>query len=306
MKDGKLDRSDISLLHILLRDSRATKEQMEEASGLSADVIGSRIDAMRQAGVIRRFTTKPTLACLEARSILVWGRSRLNSLHAGIQGTIEDDRVAWLAHSTSGRFYAALHLQKGDDLAVGLGRLEGEAMMIRPSHAERDLFTPGPERFMLKPLDWRIIGALREDPGISPEDISFQIDEDGDKVSERLEQLISSGALDFSIDLDLNSVSNPLAMLHLESLEPKKVKAAAEELMREHAPSILFFNTYSNMRQLTTALVLVQDWEELMSIVRSFQERPEFPFVEVSPILSSTSIETWRDKMVRKNGRKGR
>lgn len=300
MNDGKLDEVDVSLIHILLRDSRAAPEQLVEITGLDHNVIEERIRDMVQAGFVRRFTAKPSLVALGARSVMVWGKSRLRSLSDGLRAVQEDDRVAWIAHSTSGRFYFALHLKSDDDIHDRVTRLESEAMMLRPSFGVRNLFGQENGSVPLKQVEWKILGALAQDHTLTGEEIAPRIKKKAGDATAMLEKLISSGAVDFSVDIDPNVISNPLCLFHLESLEPDRVEAAAGELMRVHAPGILFFNTYSNMPTLTTTMLLGQDYDDILDLTRDIQQRPEFPYFEVNPLLASTNVETWRDTLQRK------
>jgi DNA-binding Lrp family transcriptional regulator len=302
MKGGKLDEVDVSLVHILLRDSRVGPDQLEEITGLDQGVIDERIAAMVRSGFLRRFTAKPSLVALGARSVLVWGKSRLRSLSDGLRAVEDDDRVAWIAHSASGRFYFALHLKSDDDLNERVSRLKNEAMMLRPSHGVRNLFGQEGGAMELTKLDWKVLGALAEDHTLTAEEIAPRIGKKESEVTASLEKLISAGAIEFSVDIDPNVVSNPLCLFHLESLEPDRVEVAAGELMQEHAPGLLFFNTFSNMPALTTAMLLGQGYEDILDLMRVIQERPEFPFFEVNPLLASTNVGTWRDTLLRKNG----
>jgi DNA-binding Lrp family transcriptional regulator len=302
MKDGALDRVDVSLIHLLLRDSRATMTQMEEATSLNQRTIEKRIKDMGQVGLLRRFTAKPSLVTLGALSVMVWGKSRLRSIRDALMAVQANDRVAWIAHSTSGRFYFALHLRCDDDIGAAINRLESEAMLLRPSYGVRNLFGQENGSIGLKQSDCKILVALAEDPTLSGEEIAVKIRRKSSEVVGRLEELITAGAIDFSIDLDPNVMSNPLCLFHLESLEPDRVEVAAGEMMKEHAPSILYFNTFSNLPPLTTAMVLGQDYEDILNIMRAIQDRPEFPYFEVNPLLASTNVGTWRDTMLRKKG----
>jgi DNA-binding Lrp family transcriptional regulator len=299
MNGSYLDRSDVALLHLLLRDSRTSPEQMAEATGLQVGAISKRIEAMSLVGVIGKFTTKPSLVSIGASSILVWGKSRLNSLEDAMQMATANDRIAWLAHSTSGRFYVALHIQKAEELPDQIRKVEAEAMMLRPSYATRELFDADRGRYRYNSLDWRIIDRMREDSTMDTNDLALMLGAKHSEVEDRLERMLGSGALDLSIELDLNNISNPQCLFHLESLDPEGRQAAAGEIMTRHAPSLLFFNTYANMRQLCTSMAIAQDWDEIRDMARSFRERKEFPFVEVNPILSSVTLDTWRDKLVR-------
>ena len=235
---------------------------------------------MVQAGFIRKFTAKPSLVSMGIRSVLVWGRSRLRSLPDGLRAVREDDRVGWAAHSTSGRFYFALHLKSEDDIGERISRLERETMMIRPTHGVRNLFGQEKGSLELGQLEWKILGALAEDHTLTGEEIAARIKKNKKDVTSILDDLISAGAIEFSVDIDPNVVSNPLCMFHLESLEPERVEVAAGELMKARAWCPLLQHL-SNIPVLTTT-TLSADYEDILDLTRSIQDWPEFPYFEVN------------------------
>lgn len=301
MKDSMLERNDIGVLQVLLRDSRASEQQIAEVVNIAPRGVEVRMENMVKEGVIRSMTAKPSLASLGARSVLVYGKSRLRSVEEAISHLGGNESVAWIAHSTGGRFYVALHLKKGEDIDPAVRSVERDAMMLRPTAAVRDLFDlTGPYRY--SSLDWRVMHSLKDDPRKDMHDVAIELGVAEAKVVDRFEKMVVNGVLDFSIDLDTNSVSNLLCMFHVESLHPDGTESAVEEIMTKHSPNILFFNTYSNMRHMLTAMAVVEDFEEVKAIVRSLQEREEFAYIEADPIISSTQLKTWRDKLIMKKG----
>jgi DNA-binding Lrp family transcriptional regulator len=143
MDEGRLDRPDVALLQLLLRDSRSSVAQLAEATNLSQRYIQDSIDAMVEEGIIRAFTCKPGLSAIGAKSLLIYGKSRLISLQQGIQKLGGNDSVAWIAHASGGHFYVALHLQKVGDRDPKVKEVERDAMMSHPTIADRVLFDEG-------------------------------------------------------------------------------------------------------------------------------------------------------------------
>jgi DNA-binding Lrp family transcriptional regulator len=301
MKDSLLERDDIGLLEVLLRDSRTSRENIAEVTGIASKDVEVRTEKMFKEKVIRSMTTKPGLNSLGAKNVLVYGKSRMRSVEQAVAQLKGNDSVAWIAQSTGGRFYISLHLKKSEDIDAAVRAVERDAMMLRPVAAIRDLIDiMGPYKYSA--LDWKIIFSLREDPRKDMHDVAVELGVAQGKVEARFKKMLEWGALDFSIDLDMSTFSNPLCIFHTESLDPGSAESDAEGLIKKHSPSILFFSSYSNMRQMMTATALAQDFEEVRAITRSFQELESFAYIEADPILWSVSLKTWRDKMIEKKG----
>jgi DNA-binding Lrp family transcriptional regulator len=302
MDEGRLDRADVALLQLLLRDSRASVAQLAEATNLSQRYIHDSIDAMVEEGIIRAFTCKPSLAAINARSILLFGRSRMSSLQQGIQKLGGNDSMAWIAHASGGRFYVALHIQKVGDRDPKVKDVERDAMMTHPTIADRVLVDEGRDRFPFNAFDHRVIRSLSRESRKDLEDVAVELDEPVGKVRAAFYRMVDANALDLSIDINPDAANNPLCIFHLEGLDPDRLEEIAVRLMERHTPSIIFFNYYSNQKILTLVMALTQDYEEMRDILHSIQEEEAIPYVEVNPILSSCNMDTWRDKMVVKKG----
>ncbi|QLH74528.1 MAG: winged helix-turn-helix transcriptional regulator [Methanomassiliicoccales archaeon] len=302
MKEGTLDRTDISLLHILMRDSRASEQQMSEVLNITPRGVYLRTETLVREGVVRAMTAKPSLASLGAKSVLIYGRSRLRSMQHAMSMLSGEDSVAWIAQSTGGRFYIAIHLKKDDDIDLAVQKTADRAMIASPVAAIRELFDIAGE-YNYSTLDWRIVSSMSEDPRKSMEEVAAEIDEPLRRVVGRFNRMLERNALDLSIEFDPNAISNPLCLFHMECFNKDRIVDTVQELMRRHAPSILFFNTYSNMPHMMTSLAVLQDLEELRSVMRSFEETECFDHIDASLIIRSATMGTWRDKMVAIKGR---
>lgn len=302
MREGSLERRDVALLHVLMRDSRATEQQVCGITGMTSGEVAKRTEAMMEAGVIRSFTTKPSLTSLGAISVLVYGKSRLSTIEEAKDRLISNDRVAWAALSGAGRLYVALHLQDLKEKDAQLRKVEGEAMLIRPTAAIRDLFGSRPFAHDYDQLDWGIVRSLSKDSRKPAEDIARELGRTVEEVDGRLSRMMQDGLLDFSIDFDPNQCANPMCLFHVETIDTYALEDRVRMVMERNAPSLLFFNTYSNVPQLMTTMALPQDFEELRGIMRSLRGEGGFGYVEANPIISSCLMDTWRDKMVIKEG----
>lgn len=293
----------MALLHVLMRDSRATDQQISVLTGMPMAEVVQRTEGMVETGVIRSFTTKPTLASLGATSVLVFAKSRLSSLEEAKNNLVGNDRVAWAALATGGRLYVALHLADEKEMGAQIRKVEGDGMMLRPTAAVRDLFSFREGRHEFSNLEWTIIRSLSKDSRKTVEDVAREVSAPSGEAEGCLDGLIQDGLLDFSVELDPNQFANPMCLFHLETIEPFGLEDRVRNLMERNAPALLFFNTYSNIGQLLTTMAIPQDFEDLRNLMRSLRSDGGFGYVEANPILASCLLDTWRDKLVFGRGR---
>ena len=198
MREGNLERRDVALLHVLMRDSRATEQQVCGITGMPTGEVAGRTEAMVEAGVIRSFTTKPSLTSLGAISVLVYGKSRLSTLEEAKDHLITNDRVAWAALSGAGRLYVALHLPDPKEKDSQLRKVEGEAMLLRPTAAVRDLFGSQPSAHDYDQLEWGIVRSLSKDSRKPVDDIARELGRTLEEVDDRLGRMMQNSLLDCS------------------------------------------------------------------------------------------------------------
>ncbi|HOO04306.1 MAG TPA: winged helix-turn-helix transcriptional regulator [Methanomassiliicoccales archaeon] len=294
-----LERADVLLLQVLLRDSRASAAQIAEVTGLPAQAIPGMVARMREAGIIGDMTTKPSLLSLNARSVLVLGRSGLSSLQ-GLRMALErNENVAWMAIATGGMAYVALHLREGADLEREVRRVASEAMMAQPKAMTRELFDHGRGGHAYTKDDMRILRALYRDSNKDLEQVAKETGVAVRKVRERFDLMAMKGALDFSVDFFPDNCDNLLAMLRLEVLDPRGLEEKVGWLMGANAPYVMFFNAFPDTPGTLTSMVIPESMGGLRAVLRSFEESGAFGHVATDLLLGSTIRDTWRDRALR-------
>ena len=74
-----MDKTDLALCLLLLQNSRTPVRELAGRLGLSVAAVHARVQALRDAGIIRAFTARIGLARLQATIAFVWGTSRAAS-----------------------------------------------------------------------------------------------------------------------------------------------------------------------------------------------------------------------------------
>ncbi len=298
MYGATLEKEDIVLLQVLMRDSRATAKQIAGITGLKVGEIPERVARMREAGVIGDLTVKPSLVSLGANSVMVVGRSRSGSLRQARPALEHNDNVAWMAMASGGMMYVALHLLDLRKMDAEVRKVASQAMMVQPKILLRDLFDPGLIRHVYTPDDLRILGAMYRDANMDLAEVSRTTGLDPGKVRSRFDEMAEKGALDFSVDFLPDRCDNLLTMLRLEVVETRGLEGKVGWLMEVNSPYLLFFNTFSSHPHTVTCMALPESLGALRSILLSFEDSGAFAHVEADLILESSLHGTWRDRMV--------
>jgi DNA-binding Lrp family transcriptional regulator len=75
-----MDKTDIALSMLLLGDSRLSHRELSEKLGLSINAVHNRIQELKAAGIIPKFTAKISLFALDAVIATIFGVSEDESL----------------------------------------------------------------------------------------------------------------------------------------------------------------------------------------------------------------------------------
>ncbi len=286
-------------MQVLLRDSRATAEQIAEVTGLRAQIVPEMIARMREAGIMGEMTAKPSLLSLNARSVLVLGKSRLGSLHALQKALERNENVGWMAMASGGMAYFALHLRGDADTDTEVRKAASETMMVNPRALTRNLFDHGLGRHVFTTDDMRILRSLYRD---SNKDLAQAAKESGvgiRKVRERFDIMAMRGALDFSVDFFPDHCDNLLTMLRLEVVEPRGLEAKVAWLMEVKAPYIMYFNTFAEDQRTLMSMAIPESMGGLRAILNNFEDSGAFGQVQADLLIGSTIRDTWRDRSLR-------
>ena len=299
MYGSVLERADIVLLQVLLRDSRASASQLSEVTGIAEKDIPEMVARMREAGIIGDMTAKPSLHSLNARSVLVYGRSRLGSMFNLERALERNENVGWRAVASGGTGYCGVHLKEDADTEMEGRKAASETMMVQPRYLTRNLFDHGMGRHVYIPDDMRILRALYRD---SNKDLGQVAKESGigiRKVRERFDLMAGRGALDFAVDFFPDHCDNLLTMLRLEVVETRGLEEKVAWLMEVNAPYLMYFNTFAENQHTLMSMAIPESMGGLRAIMRTFEDSGGFGQVEADLLIQSTIRDTWRDRQLR-------
>ena len=293
-----MDRTDVSLCLFLLANSRTPYHELAAKLGLSINAVHKRVGAMVNQGIIRAFTTHPSLLSLGAVSVWVYGRSE--AAHAGDahDRLKTDNRTYWVANSGGGYLYVGGYLRNISELDEFIGFVRKEGELGDPTVGIIPSMGTHPES--LRPLDYQIIASLRRDSRKPATDVAAEVNASAKTIHRRLEWMAEKGLVEFSLDWYPDASNDIVAVCHIDVGRGFERLQVLNSLRKRFSDSILVEMMFSN---LPNVLVLFM-WTNSMRQMEDLRENVEAAEGVRSVMLNVLQIgymsDTWRDELVLK------
>ncbi len=302
-----LDATDIVIIQMMLADCRRPDSETAKFLELDEAEVRKRIASLRDDGIIRNFVARMQPSYLRAVNVFMFGYSEIGSLDEAKSKLRKNDASSWVGLAGGSRMYVAATLRRLIHLDSYVQFLKEEAEMKDVTFGIRSgLPTVHHENPPLEAIDYQILKSLRRDARKSLFEVGEEIGSDRATVEERVRRMRDQGAVEFSIELDPESTTDILCMVHLWRRGRGELKPFMREKLNEHSPRILFFNQYRNLTDLTVAMCWVSDMSGLRAILNSFRQNPDFYHIEANPLVTTGIVEDWADRLIVEQAGSGR
>jgi DNA-binding Lrp family transcriptional regulator len=198
LKDGILDKVDIDILRMLIRDSRSSYRQIALSIGLSTNAVKTRILRLVSSGVIRQFFTSVNVAA--------FGYSKLCYLFIRNSKSIEEtlSRIKLLGQlvleveGIGGISLIAIAINEDNE-----EKIELLAEALKPALIQ-NIFVgqSSPLKLKLRKTDFRILKCLLADTRMEISEIARQISVSSKTAGDRLTKLKENRIVIFNVATD--------------------------------------------------------------------------------------------------------
>ncbi len=296
-----MDRTDISLSLFLMANSRTSYHDLAAQLGLSINAVHKRIKDMTDRGIISAFRARPSVSYLRAVPVWVFGRSDADhnqDLHLRLR---RNDSTYWVASSGGGYVYVGGYLRDIGELEQYVAFVKEEAKVGEPTVA---ILTHPPSRFPheeLRPLDYQIISALHNDSRKSATEVASEVKASAKTVHRRLERMIETGLVEFSIDWYPDKSNDILGLCHAtlsRSADRPKVSADLNKNLHQNTIFEIHFSNIPNQIALflwTNSMKQMEDLREGVAKVDGISS------VALNVLQTGHMFDTWRDDKILRN-----
>jgi len=301
-KVGKMDKTDIILLQLLLVNSRLSYARLAETLGLSVNAVHKRIQSLIEAGVIHKFTAKLGPLAANFVNVFISGTSRLSSFQDLPDKLKTQGSIYWLTLGGGKYLYVGAYLKRIDELESLVSYIKKEADMPEPTVGilsyPSSMFPadPAPKDLALYDLDYQIISSLKDNSRKAVSDVADELGVSAKTVRRRLSRMIEHFLIELSLEW-YPDASNDIITLFDVHLKPDADMSKAQSIPQKYSPNMLFWWSFMNIPGVLTCAVWTNTMKELQEIREKLEKEEDILSVVPNILYVGYIFETWRDQI---------
>ncbi len=295
-----MDRTDIVLSKILLANSRTPYRDLADKLNLSANAVHQRIQSLIDAGVIRKFTTKISLAALQAITVVIYGVSEAEVLCKVHETLGIHDSVYWVGHAGGNWVYVGGYLRNLSGIEDLVAYIKKEADIPNPIvgiYPQTPSTQPFDVEKTLSSLDRKILFCLANDSRKPIADVAEESGVTAKTVRRRLAAMEKRGLVEFSMDWYPDSSNDVVTIMHIK-LNPDFDKTRLLEMMNRYSPNLIFYYPLVNRPNEVFSLFWTSTMQELKEVQLRLTKEAVSSFTS-NIVYTGDLFDTWRDELAR-------
>jgi DNA-binding Lrp family transcriptional regulator len=298
-----MDRTDLILCQLLLLNSRRSYRELADALNLSVTAVHKRIQSLVELGVIRKFTAKIGMGAVNAINVIIFGTSKIASIH-DLKGKLaEQGSIYWLATGGGNFLYIGVYLRSIAELEPLVNFCKETAGMPEPNVGITSLpsLSISPEAYRardmtLYDLDYQILRSLKDNSRKATSEIAEELHVSAKTVRRRLSRMINLGLVELSIEWYPDASNDIITVLHLQ-LKPEAEKSAIDKILKTYSPNMMFYWGFSNIPNYFVAFVWTNTMKELQGIRESLEREEVLRSFSPNILYAGYIFGTWRDQL---------
>jgi DNA-binding Lrp family transcriptional regulator len=300
-----MDKTDVTLIQLLLVNSRLSYGKLAEKLGLSVNAIHKRIQSLIETGVIRKFTAKLGALAVNFVPVFISGTSQLSSLQGLPDKLKTQGSIYWLAVGGGRYLYVGAYLRSINELEPLVRYIRKEAgiadptvgiMAVSPFQLPANLESIDTT---LCDLDYRIIGSLSDNARKAISDVADEVGVSAKTVRRRLARMVKNWLIELSVEW-YPDASNDIITLFDIRLKPNTDIGIAYKILKKYSPNVLFYWSFANIANTLTFAVWTNSMKELQSIRENLEKEEGVISIVPNILYAGYIFSTWRDQLVDK------
>ena len=297
-----MDKTDIVLCQLLLGNSRLSYSELADKLNLSVTAIHKRIQDLIESRVIRKFTAKISLFQLDALHIVVFGRSKLNSVQNLPEKLESNGLIYWLSVGGGNYLYIGAYLQNIGELDTLISFLKETAKMSEPTVGISTFpmplgILPELKDRTLYPLDYQIIGSLKNNSRKATSEVANELRVSAKTVRRRLARMMKDNLVELSMEWYPDASNDIISLIHVH-LKPQADKNTMTKLFQKYTPNIVFYWGFSNLPNVFIMMFWTSSMKDLQRIRESLEKEADLQSVAPNVLYTGYIFETWRDQLL--------
>ena len=305
-----MDDTDRELLMLIGQNPRIHFRELAKRLGISRQAIHRRVQALKESGVIKPSIAMVSFSFLDAVSVVVSGFAKTTSMEKTLDRLGEGDRTRRVVVAGGNYLYVIGFLRNISELDNYVEFVRRTAEMPEPSvgiynEENEDLMpysidgsgTRRQRNIDLSPLDFKIIGSLRDDARKPMAEIAKMVGVSTKTVRRHLEKLTSGGALDMSVPMDMTLGGDLFMVMHVNLKYGADKRDVGRRLLSKHYFKDQYIRTYSNIPNLIAWVFWSDKISEVRRALRETSEDKDVTSVMLNFAYMERIYKNWRDRL---------
>jgi DNA-binding Lrp family transcriptional regulator len=300
-----MDTIDVALIQLLLANSRRSYGELAEQLGLSVNAVHKRIQALIEAGIIRKFTAKVSTLAANGINVFISGTSQLATMQNLPDKMRTQGSIYWLAIGGAKYLYVGAYLKDITELEPIVSYVKKEAKIAEPTIGIMDIpavpFISNPKSIDRKlcDLDYRIIHSLRDNARKAISEVAEETGVSAKTVRRRLNRMIKNWLIELSLEWYPDH-SNDIITLVDVHFKPDTDMSLAYQILKKYAPNMLFYWSFANLPGTATYTIWTTTMKELQILRENLENETNVITVVPNILYVGYVFSTWRDKLTEK------
>jgi len=309
-----MDDTDLRLFQLFYGNTRQSYRDLAERLGLTVQAVHRRIKAMEDEGIVERYTAHLSVPYLGAVPVYLSGRSRAASADEALEKLRSDDSVELVMTSGGNMLFVRLLLRSISELEEHVEFVRDAAKLEDASPigleglvqvGDQSTAQPPRRTFEPSPLDYRILNELHRDSRAAVADIAGALGVSAKTVARRLDRMTKEGVIEFRVIGRLGAVPGSAGIM-LITLRPGTDRTQfRRELKAAFGLRLIQAMTYANLPEKLFCLAWAPTNAGFSEMVDRIARDEHVAAVSSHVIFKEYHLDTWRDKLVAENARKG-
>jgi Lrp/AsnC family leucine-responsive transcriptional regulator len=299
-----MDKTDMSLILLLLQNSRASYAELADKLGLSVNAVHKRIQLLIEADVIHKFIARVSLLSSQGLTVYISGTSQSNSPKDLSDKLRSNGSIFWLALSSANFVYTGAYIRSISELEPLISFVKKEAGISEPTVGILQPFQSSssikPADLALCTLDYRIINALKDDSRRNIADVATELGISAKTVRRRLDRMIKNGLIELTLEWYPDKSDDIITLMEVNLKPDQNAFATGYQIQKAHAEHALFYWTFANLPNTATFVVWTNSMNELYKVRQGIEKEPSVISAAPYVLCIGYIFKTWRDQLASK------
>ncbi|NHJ22860.1 MAG: winged helix-turn-helix transcriptional regulator [Candidatus Lokiarchaeota archaeon] len=301
-----MDEIDLTIILLLMNNSRLTYREISDHLGLSVNAIYKRIQTLIDLGTIEKFTARLKPYAINAIYAFFFGQSNSQNIDKAVADLGEHENTCQIIRSSRNYIYIGAMLEDIHQLDDYSSFVSKTAEIQSPKMgllsgvnytAPIPYIVPQTRTSHYDKFDLEIIRALNKDSRKPISEIAEDINSTPNTVRRRLTRMIQEGIIDLSINFNPVGSNDIFAVFQLTISPTVEKNEFSKYLNKKYHPHLFYCWTFSNLPNLIHCWVWTNTMNELNELIENVKKE-KIDSLVFDIMYKVNYFDTWKESIL--------